>query len=33
MKTSKGELLHGVSYGTNDQSYEPVELPSIAAKD
>jgi len=33
MKVSRNELLHGVDYGTNDKSNEPIELPSTIAKD
>jgi hypothetical protein len=32
-KTSRSEFSHGVDYGTNDQSNEPVEPPSIITKD
>jgi hypothetical protein len=33
VEASRSELPHGIDYGTNDQSNEPVEPPSDAAKD
>jgi len=32
-EASGNELPHGVGYGTNDQSNEPVKPPSTVAKD